>query len=176
MHIEKNNVFLVGPLGAGKTTVGRMMAEELGMEFYDSDCEIERRTGVDLAWIFDVEGEASFRRREMGIIDELTQRQGIVLATGGGTVLEEVNRRCLISRGFVIYLRASVLQQMLRTEHESSRRPMLMSTGDNKEAVLEIMRQERDPFYEEVADTIFDMDGVAVASAVKLLVERLRAI
>ena len=176
MHIEKNNIFLVGPLGAGKTTVGKMMAEELGMDFFDSDCEIEKRTGVDLAWIFDVEGEDSFRVRESQVIDDLTQSRGIVLATGGGSVIEEANRRCLVARGYVIYLRASVSQQLMRTEHESTRRPMLRDKGESKQAVLEAMREEREPFYEEVADTILDMDGVAITSAVKQLVTLLRAV
>jgi shikimate kinase len=175
VHIEKNNIFLVGPLGAGKTTVGRMISESLGMEFWDSDCEIERRTGVDLAWIFDVEGEASFRKREIAAIDDLTQKQGIVLATGGGSVLEEASRRFLVSRGYVIYLRTSIVQQMIRTEHDSSRRPMLLDKGDDKESVLEDMRRIRAPLYEEVADYVFDMEGVAVTTAVKQLIAHLRA-
>lgn len=176
MQIEKNNIFLVGPLGAGKTTVGKMMAQELGMSFYDTDCEIERRTGVDLAWIFDVEGEEVFRKREIAVIDDLTQKQGIVLATGGGSVLEEESRRYLTARGYVVYLRASVAQQMMRTEHESSRRPLLMDTGANKEQVLEQMRIEREPFYIEVADMVFDMDGIAVGTAVKHILNQLRTV
>lgn len=176
MNIEKNNIFLVGPLGAGKTTVGKMLADELSMEFYDTDCEIEKRTGVDLAWIFDLEGEDKFRERETGVIEDLTQRHGIVLATGGGSVLSETSRRFLSARGFVIFLRASITQQMIRTEHESSRRPMLLDTDNNKEVVLQEMKAARDPFYEEISDLIFDMDGIAVSTAVKQIVKLLRSI
>ena len=176
MNIEKNNIFLVGPLGAGKTTVGKMLADELSMEFYDTDCEIEKRTGVDLAWIFDLEGEDKFRERETVVIEDLTQKHGIVLATGGGSVLSETSRRFLSARGFVIFLRASITQQMIRTEHESSRRPMLLDTESNKEVVLQEMKEARDPFYEEISDLIFDMDGIAVSTAVKQIVKLLRSI
>ena len=176
MHIEKNNIFLVGPLGAGKTTVGKMLADELGMEFYDTDCEIEKRTGVDLAWIFDLEGEEKFRQRESSVIEDLSQKNGIVLATGGGSVLSPESRKFLSARGFVIFLRASITQQMIRTEHESSRRPMLLDTDESKEDVLKEMKNSREPLYEEVSDMTFDMDGIAVSTAVKQIVKLLRSV
>ena len=153
---SRSNIFLVGPMGAGKTTVGRRLAEVRGMTFVDSDHEVEARTGVDIAYIFEKEGEAGFRRREKQAIAELTQGHGIVLATGGGAVLDPENRQHLASRGFVVYLRASIEQQLRRTGH-SDNRPLLQ-TGD-KRGVLEELFAVRDPLYREIADFVIETDG-----------------
>ena len=119
------NLFLIGPMGAGKTTVGKQLSEALGVEFVDSDHEIQRRTGVDIPTIFEYEGEEGFRNREQAVIAELTTREGIILATGGGAVLRDENRRHLASRGFVVYLRCTPEQQYERTRRDKNR-PLLL--------------------------------------------------
>lgn len=140
-------------MGVGKTTIGRVLAEQLGLEFFDSDREIEASTGADIPWIFDVEGESGFRAREVKMIDELTQRQDIVLATGGGAVLDAQNREHLANRGQVIYLRASIRQQIDRTSRDKNR--PLLQTADPEKKIRELMKM-RDPLYKEVADIIVD--------------------
>lgn len=150
------NVFLVGPMGAGKTTIGRQLAELLRLEFVDSDHEIEARTGANIPWIFDVEGEDGFRAREESVIDELTQRQNIVLATGGGVVTREANRRHLHDRGVVIYLQTPVAVQMERTSRDRNR--PLLRTPDPRRRLTELM-QLRDPFYREAAHIVMPTDG-----------------
>ena len=135
-------------MGAGKSTLGRHLARKLDLEFLDTDRVIEERTGADIPWIFDMEGEDGFRRRESAIIDELTSRAGIVLATGGGAVLREENRRNLRERGRVIYLWTPVEVQMARTRKDRNR--PLLQTKDPR-AVLERLMEERDPLYREVA-------------------------
>ena len=145
----KSNIFFVGPMGAGKTTVGRILSEQLSIDFFDTDQEIESRTGADIPWIFDVEGEAGFRDREATVIDELTQLKGVVLATGGGAVLRDENRKHLISRGFVVYLKASLDDLLLRTSRDK-RRPLLQRP-DRRQVLGDIMAT-RGPLYEEVAD------------------------
>lgn len=149
-------VFLVGPMGAGKSTLGRRLAEALGMDFLDSDQEIERRTGVDIPRIFDVEGEAGFRSREAAVIDELSQRPATVLATGGGAVLDPHTRARLRERGVVVYLRTPVERQFERTRHDRSR-PLLNT--DDRRTRLETLMQERGPLYEAVAHVTVDSDG-----------------
>ncbi len=151
------NLFLVGPMGAGKTTLGRRLALARGMTFVDSDAEIQERTGVDIAYIFEKEGEAGFRRRECCVIDDLTQRQGLVLATGGGAILDAGNRNKLASRGFVIYLCASVNLQVSRTAR-GKHRPLLQ-TGENRKEILRRLFEQRDPLYREVADLVINTDG-----------------
>jgi shikimate kinase len=153
---SRSNIFLVGPMGAGKTTVGKRLAELRGMEFADSDHEVEHRTGVDVAFIFEKEGEAGFRKREKQVIAELTARSGLVLATGGGAVLDPENRQHLSSRGFVVYLRATVDHQLRRTSRSDTR--PLLQTGDRRE-VLEDLFTVRDPLYREVADLVLETDG-----------------
>jgi shikimate kinase len=150
------NLFLVGPMGAGKSAVGRQLARLLHMDFFDSDEEIERRTGVDIPFIFEKEGEAGFRARETKIIDELSARPGIVLATGGGVVLDPENRSHLGARGYVVYLHTTVDQQLDRTRRGRSR--PLLETGDPRE-VLETLMQVRDPLYREIADMTVETDG-----------------
>lgn len=115
---EKRNIFLVGPMGAGKSTIGRQLAQQLNMEFYDSDQEIEKRTGADVGWVFDVEGEEGFRDREEKIINELTEKQGIVLATGGGSVKSRETRNRLSARGVVVYLETTIEKQLARTQRD----------------------------------------------------------
>lgn len=147
------NVFLVGPMGVGKTTIGRVLAELLGLEFFDSDREIETSTGADIPWIFDVEGESGFRIRESRMIDQLSGKQNIVMATGGGAVLAEENRKRLKDRGVVVYLRASINQQIERTTRDKNR--PLLQTSDPEQKIRELMKI-RDPLYSELADIIID--------------------
>lgn len=157
---KKQNIFLIGPMGAGKTTVGRTLARSLGSEFFDSDQVIEARAGVDLSWIFDIEGERGFRKREIEVIDELTQMQGIVLATGGGVVEESQNCNVLAARGVVIYLQATIEQQLARMEKDK-RRPLLLQTTDRQQLLLDL-QAVRDPLYRSVADYTFTTDGRSV--------------
>ncbi len=148
-------------MGAGKTTIGTHIAKELKKKFYDSDQVIEERTGVDIPWIFDVEGEEGFRRREIEVIDELTSMRGIVLATGGGSIVEQLNRQHLAARGLVVYLSATLEQQLQRVEHDR-KRPLIHS-GDRTE-VLNQLRSEREPLYEEIADLTFNTNERNVRS------------
>lgn len=159
------NIFIVGPMGAGKTTVGKRLASSLGMEFLDTDHEIEERTGVDIAYIFEKEGEEGFRRREHKVIEELTAQRKLVLATGGGAVLMAENRALLSARGFVIYLRASVDKQVARTAR-AQHRPLLQN--GNREQTLAQLFAERDPLYSEIADLTIEADH---QSAKQLLTE-----
>ena len=137
-----NRIFLIGPMGSGKTTVGRFLAGRLGLEFLDLDCEIERRCGVEVRTIFDIEGEAGFRARERAMLDEITQRDGILMATGGGSVLDPDNRRMLRERGLVVWLKTRVEQQLQRLDRDQ-RRPLLQAP--DREQRLERMASERDP-------------------------------
>ncbi|WP_144392981.1 shikimate kinase AroK [Pleionea sediminis] len=148
---NKRNVFLVGPMGAGKTTIGKQLADILKLEFIDTDQELERRTGAPIDWIFDIEGEEGFRDREQKIIEELTSQQGIVLATGGGAVIRDENRLHLAGRGVVIYLEASIDQQVERTRRDK-RRPLLQN--DDPEGTLVDLMDERDPLYREISDYV----------------------
>jgi shikimate kinase len=143
-------------MGAGKSTVGKKLAELRNLYFVDSDHEIESRTGVDISYIFEKEGEAGFRKREQLVVDDLTQRSGIVLATGGGVVTQDSNRRYLAARGYVVYLHASVSQQFARVER-SDNRPLL--DVPDKRATLEALFVARDPLYREIADLVLDTDG-----------------
>jgi len=149
------NVFLIGPMGAGKSTIGRLLSQSLGLEFHDSDREIEARAGTNIPWIFDVEGEEGFRQREEGVIDELTRLEGIVLATGGGAVLRESNRRHLQSRGTVVYLQTSIEQQLARTAKDRNR-PLLQT--ENPRVVLEQLIAQRDPLYRDCCDLMIRTD------------------
>lgn len=149
------NVFLIGPMGAGKSTIGRLLAKELGYPFKDSDREIEARTGADIPWIFDVEGEEGFREREEAMIAELVTEDGIVLATGGGVVMRQANRQALAANGLVVYLRTSVDQQLQRTAKDRQR-PLLQTPDPEK--VLRDLMAKRDPLYGEIADLTIDTD------------------
>lgn len=147
------NFFLIGLMGAGKTTVGRALARLTNKQFYDSDHEIESRTGVRIPLIFEIEGEAGFRQRETDAIAELTAKQNIILATGGGAVLNEQNRQYLKQRGHVIYLRATPHELYLRTCHDKNR--PLLQTSDPK-SKLEELFNIRDPIYQALADVVVD--------------------
>jgi shikimate kinase len=167
------NIFLVGPMGAGKSTIGRLLSQELGLDFVDVDREIEERAGANIPWIFDVEGEAGFREREEAAIDHLTQKTNLILATGGGAVLRESNRACLQSRGFVVYLKTSVDQQLERTSKDKNR-PLLQA--DNPRKVLDELMAHRDPLYMSTCDLVIKTDrrhprGV-VSEIIKQLVNR----
>ncbi len=147
------NVFLVGPMGVGKTTIGKVLAEQLDLQFFDSDRQIEASTGADIPWIFDVEGESGFRAREIKMIDHLSDQTNIVMATGGGAVLSEENRKHLAERGTVVYLRASIAQQVERTSRDKNR--PLLQTPDPEQKIRELM-EIREPLYQEVADIVVD--------------------
>lgn len=167
---EKRNIFLVGPMGAGKSTIGRHLADELHLEFFDSDQEIERRTGADIAWIFDLEGEDGFRAREENVINELTDRQGIVLATGGGSVVSKNVRNRLSARGIVVYLQTTIDKQVARTQRDK-RRPLLQN--DDPEAVLKDLAGQRNPLYEDVADYVVDTDDQSARAVANQIIEKI---
>ena len=150
------NVFLIGPMGAGKSTIGRLLSHELRTTFLDSDKVIEERSGANIPWIFDVEGEQGFRDRESAVIDELTQLNDCVLATGGGVILRPENRRNLCSRGLVVYLQTSIEQQIERTAKDRNR-PLLQA--DNPEVILRKLLDQREPLYQSCADIIIRTDG-----------------
>ena len=162
-------VFLVGPMGVGKTTIGKMLARELGLRFVDCDQEIEKRLGADIPWIFDVEGEIGFRDRETQMLDELTQQDNILVATGGGAVLRPENRRYLSERGIVIHLDSTVDLLVKRTKRDN-KRPLLQN-GDPRE-ILARIKKERDPLYEEVADIcVFAGDNSSRRAVTQILLK-----
>lgn len=167
---DSQRIFLVGLMGAGKTTIGRLLARRLKRAFIDSDHEIENRCGVRIAVIFDIEGEAGFRAREVAVIDELTGRDGIVLATGGGAVLDAANRQRLGARGTVIYLHSTPANLCERTRHDKNR--PLLATADPKRRLEELYRQ-RDPLYREVADLVVDTGRQSAPALVKRLLAQL---
>jgi shikimate kinase len=164
------NLFLVGPMGAGKSAVGRQLARLTHLDFVDSDEEIESRTGVDIPFIFEKEGEEGFRKRESKVIDEMSLREGIVMATGGGAVVDPESRSRLGGRGFVVYLYTSVKQQLERTQRGRNR-PML-ENGD-REKILEELMELRDPMYREIADLIVETDGRRVQTVAREIHEAL---
>jgi shikimate kinase len=164
------NLFLVGPMGAGKSAVGRQLARLLHLQFVDSDQEIESRTGVDIPFIFEKEGETGFRQREAKVIDDLSQKEGIVLATGGGAIIDPENRNHLGARGFVIYLHTSVDQQLSRTRKGRDR--PLLENGDPR-AVLESLMATREPLYREIADLTVETDGRKVHAVANEILDRL---
>ena len=165
-----SNIFLVGPMGAGKSTVGKQLAKSLGRDFFDSDKEIERRTGVSISWIFEMEGETGFRAREQKVIEELTDKKNIVLATGGGAILSADNRRALRSRGYVVYLSASV-DQLLRRTGKDKNRPLLQ-TSEPKQQIAELLAF-RDPLYKDVADIELRTGDQSIQYVVSGLIKKL---
>lgn len=167
---QPKKIFLVGPMGAGKSAVGRQLARTLHLNFVDSDDEVESRTGVDIAFIFEKEGDEGFRKRESAAIDDLTKMDNVVLATGGGAVMDADNRSHLGGRGFVVYLYTTVDQQAARTR-KGRERPLL--EGGNRRQILEELLAQRDPLYREIADLIVETDGRKVHSVVNEIVEHI---
>lgn len=161
---KPNRIFLVGPMGAGKTTIGKHLAQSLGLTFRDSDLEIQQRTGVDIPTIFEYEGEDGFRQRERQVIDELTQIDNQVLATGGGAVTQEQNRRHLSARGIVFYLACTPQQQYERTYRDRNR--PLLQTDDPLQRLKDLMN-EREPLYRETADYVVTTEGRSAAAVAK---------
>ncbi len=169
--MSKQNIFLVGLMAVGKSTVGRLLAQQLGYRFYDTDHVIEQRAGADIAWIFDVEGERGFRDRETQVLDELTSLQHVVVATGGGAVLREENRRMLCSRGCVVHL-DSPLERLLERTQKDRKRPLLQN--GNPAATLARLQKDREPLYREVADYRFVTDRQGPKMLVRSIVEQLQ--
>lgn len=169
-HQVPGNIYLVGLMGAGKTSVGRFLAKRLGKTFYDCDHEIERRTGVKIPLIFDIEGEEGFRARETAVLRELTALEGIILATGGGAVISADNRQQLAGNGTVVYLRASPADLWQRTRNDRNR-PLLQTADPH--AKLEQLFAERDPLYREVAAVIVDTGCQSVRSLAHRLEQQL---
>ena len=163
------NIFLIGPMGAGKSAVGRYLARTLHLSFVDSDDEIEARTGVDIPFIFEKEGEAGFRKREAVVIDDLSKMDGVVLATGGGAIIDDDSRSRLGGRGFVVYLFTTVDQQVSRTLR-GRERPLL--ENDDPRATLEALLQVRDPLYREIADIVVETDARKVSSVANEIIEQ----
>ena len=157
-------------MGAGKSAVGRQLARTLHLSFVDSDDEVESRTGVDIPFIFEKEGEAGFRKRESAAIDDLTKMDGVVLATGGGAILSPDNRSHLGGRGLVVYLYTTVAQQVARTER-GRERPLLES-GDPRD-ILEALLLERDPLYRDIADLVVETDGRRVHAVANEIIEHI---
>ncbi|WP_083265644.1 MULTISPECIES: shikimate kinase AroK [Pseudomonadaceae] len=168
-----HNLILVGPMGAGKSTIGRLLAKELRLPFKDSDKEIEQRTGANIPWIFDVEGEQGFRDREQTMIQELCEADGLVVATGGGAVLRPANREALRSGGRVVYLYTSVEQQIGRTSKDRNR-PLLRTADPAK--VLRDLMAIRDPLYREIADIIIETDERPPRLVVQEILDRLQGL
>lgn len=160
-------------MGVGKTTIGRQLANLFGYEFVDSDREIEERTGASIPWIFDMEGEEGFRRREQAVVDELTSRTGIVLATGGGAVIKPENRECLKRRGVVVYLKADLEELLARTRNDKNR-PLLQT--EDPRARLQALVEQREPWYLDVADIVFDTQKQNIKSTAKSLQRQIQSI
>ena len=172
MGNNAKNIFLIGPMGAGKTTMGRQIAKRLNMTFEDSDHAIEAHTGADIPLIFEKEGEEGFRKREAAIIDELTQKSGMVLATGGGAVLSEENRQHLKQRGIVIYLHSDIKHLLERVRHDKNR--PLLQTADPEAKLREIM-ERREPLYRETADITINTGQQSIRTVINTMLDKIKA-
>lgn len=166
------NIILIGPMGAGKTTIGKQLAKQLNMEFIDSDREIEKHTGASINLIFEIEGEAGFRERETRMLKQLSERDNVVLATGGGAILAEENRKLLRRNGTVVYLHTSVDTQLQRTRNNRNR--PLLNTDDRRGRLEELMKV-REPIYRREADLIINADRRSAVRVAKEIIERLSA-
>ena len=162
MNKPFTNVYLIGPMGSGKTTIGQRLAEMLDLEFLDNDHELEEQTGASVSLIFDLEGEEGFRKRETAMLKKLTARKNVLIATGGGTILKKENRDLLRKSGLVVYLRTSVNQQIMRLSRDKTR-PLLQF--DNREEKLADLAKERNPLYQELADVIFISQNCSLYAA-----------
>lgn len=165
------SIFLIGPMGAGKTTMGRQLAKKLNLEFIDSDRVIEERTGVDIPLIFEKEGEEGFRKREEAIIDELTQLDNIVLATGGGAILKPDNRRHLKQRGLVIYLHTDIKNLIERVRFDKNR-PLLQT--DDPEARLRELMETREPLYRETANITINTGEKSIRNVINVILDAVK--
>lgn len=163
---QPNTIILIGPMGAGKSTIGKMLAHNMNLPFFDSDKEIEHRTGATIPLIFEIEGESGFRDREVSIIEEITRSSGWVLATGGGAILRPENRAVFAERGFVVYLHATVQQQAERTAMDTQR--PLLQTKDRVGKLNELMTM-REPLYRAAADLIIEMAGKSPKVVIDLI-------
>jgi len=172
MNKPFTNVYLIGPMGSGKTTIGQRLAKLLDLEFLDTDLELEKQTGASVGLIFDLEGEQGFRKRETAMLKKLVTRERILLATGGGTVVREENRRLLRSSGLVVFLRTSVGQQLRRLCNDKSR-PLLQS--GNREEKLTRLAEERNPLYEQTADLVFPSQNRGLDAASRALYHTIQA-
>ena len=168
METTSKNIVLVGPMGSGKTTVGRRLAHELNQDFYDTDYEIIIKTGVTIDHIFDIEGEDGFRERESKILENLCQMSNIILATGGGIVILPKNRKILKNAGLVVYLSSSV-NQLLRRTAKSKTRPLLENSTDRKKTITELL-DARDVYYREVASFVVDTTGKKLHEVINLII------
>jgi shikimate kinase len=171
MQAQPHNIFLIGPMGSGKTTIGRQLAKLLGLDFHDCDLELERQTGASVNLIFDIEGEAGFREREHRMLEDLTAKQGVLVATGGGVVGNEENRRLLRSRGFVVYLKTSVEQQLKRLSQDKSR--PLLQAQDRSQRLRELAAV-RNPLYEATADLVFNSRRSSIYASARALEAAIR--
>ena len=171
MHSKINNIILVGPMGSGKTTIGRRLSERLSLDFFDSDHEIVNTTGVSIDHIFDVEGEKGFRARESDVLKKLCNIPNIVLATGGGAVILEENREMMKKASSIIYLSSSV-DQILRRTAKSKTRPLLEKSNNRRKTITDIV-EARDPLYREVSSYIIDTNGKKLNEVIDEIIEAL---
>ena len=169
---KSTRIFLIGPMGVGKTTIGRILAKDLRLDFVDCDVEIEERSGASIAWIFDVEGEEGFRERETQLLDELTARQNILIATGGGAVIKKKNREYLRDRGIVVFLDSSLDLLVKRTSRDK-KRPLLQNA--NPKEVLDKIKSERDHLYREIAHLRIFIDDNSSRNSANQILQQLKS-